>query len=173
MELREELAEIRAGEMSGLDRRKTSSFQSSVQEFLGSFGFRSFGPVEIELADDDFRLQAVKQAEDGERVERSIGFEASASDGIRLKWAYYLALLEVSQRFQTNHVGMIMFDEPGQQQMREVDLGSFLSRAAESVRRTGQVVVSTSEDIERVRDSLKDSTATIHDYDGFMIQPVA
>ena len=173
VELKTELDEIQTGETSELDRGKTSNFQSLVQELLGSFGFRSFGPGEIELTDDDFRLHAVKQEEGGERVERSIGFEASASDGIRLKWAYYLALLEVSHRFQTNHVGMIMFDEPGQQQMKELDLGSFLSRAAESVRRTGQIVVSTSDHIERVRDSLKGSTATIHNYDGFMIQPVA
>ena len=115
VELKAELAGIRTGEMSGLDRSKTSNFQSSIQEFLESFGFRSFVPSEIELADDDFRLQAVRRKEGGERVERNIGFEASASDGIRLKWAYYLALVEVSQKFPTNHVGMFMFDEPGQQ----------------------------------------------------------
>ena len=173
VEIKAELNSIRTGEMSALDRGKVSTFQSYVQEFLGSFGFLSFGPGEFELADDDFRPRAVRREEDGERVERNIGFEASASDGIRLKWAYYLALLEVSQRFPMNHIGMIIFDEPGQQQMREVDLASFLGRVAESVRRKGQVVVSTSEDIERVRDSLKGSTVTIHNYEGFMIQPMA
>ena len=71
-----------------------------------------------------------------------------------------------------NHMGMLIFDEPGQQQMRDVDLSAFLAQAASSVTQEGQVVVSTSESIERVRDSLKGSTATIHDYDGFMIQPV-
>ena len=172
VELKAELNSVRTGEMSTLDREKVSIFQSRVQELLVSFGFRSFGPGEIELSDDDFRPRAVRREEDGERVERNIGFEASASDGIRLKWAYYLALLEVSQRFPMNHVGMIIFDEPGQQQMREVDLASFLGRAAESVSRKGQVVVSTSEDIERVRDSLKGSAVTIHNYDGFMIQPM-
>ena len=172
VELRAEMRGLHTEEMSALDRRKTMQFQSSVQAFLGSFGFQSFAPGEIELTDDDFRLHAVRGAQD-ERVERSIGFEASASDGIRLKWAYYLALVEVAQTFPTNHVGVVMFDEPGQQQMKELDLGSFLSLAAERVSQTGQIVVSTSEDVERVRDSLNDSTATIHNYDGFMIQPLS
>ena len=171
--LKADLNGIRTDAMSALDSDKVSTFQRYVQEFLGAFGFRSFGSGEIELADEDFRPRAVRREEDGERVERDIGFEASASDGIRLKWAYYLALLEVSQRFPMNHLGMIVFDEPGQQQMKELDLASFLDRAAESVRRKGQVVVSTSEDIERVRDSLEGSTATIHNYGGFMIQPIA
>ena len=173
VELKAELADMPVTEMSALDEKKVAMFQGKMQEFLGLFGFRSFGPAEIELADDDLRPQAVKREEDGERVERNIGFEASASDGIRLKWAYYLALLEVSQQFSTNHVGMVMFDEPGQQQMKEVDLDSFLVQAAESVGQSGQVVVSTSEPIERVRGSLEGSTATIHNYDGFMIRPMA
>lgn len=173
IKVKAELDSLGAVGMSALDKEKVASFQADVQKFLGVFGFLSFGPGEIELADDDFRPQVVKREEDGERVEQNIGFEASASDGIRLKWAYYMALLEASQRFSMNHVGMIMFDEPGQQQMREVDLASFLAQAAASVRRRGQVIVTTSEDIERVRDSLEGSTVTIHNYDGFMIQPVA
>ena len=173
VEIKTELGGIRTVEMSELDKKKIAEFQRNVQDYLRLFGFRSFGPGEIELAADDFRPQAVRHEEDGERVERNIGFEASASDGIRLKWAYYLALLEVSQRFPMNHFGMVIFDEPGQQQMKEVDLASFLSHAAEAVERQGQVVVSTSEHIDRVRDCLKGSSARIHDYDGFMIRPMA
>ena len=172
VEMKAEIDGMRA-EMSDVDREKVARFESTMQGFLKLFGFRSFGPSEVELADGDFRPQAVKRDEDGERVERNIGFEASASDGIRLKWAYYLALLEVSQKFPTNHLGMVMFDEPGQQQMREVDLESFLIHAAESVGREGQVVVSTSEPIERVRRSLEGSEATIRNYEGFMIRPMA
>ena len=173
VELKEELEGVRTANMSTMDIEKVSSFQDKVQEFLSSFGFLSFGAKEIVLANDDFRPQVVKREDDGERVVRDLGFEASASDGIRLKWAYYLALLEASQRFPMNHVGMLIFDEPGQQQMKDMDLSAFLAQAAESVRRKGQVVVFTSENIENVRDSLKDSRATIHNYDGFMIRPLA
>ena len=84
VELRSELDDMRVVEMSDLDRKKVSRFQGRVQKLLGVFGFLSFGPGEIELTDDDFRPQAVKRGEGGERVERNIGFEASASDGIRL-----------------------------------------------------------------------------------------
>ena len=173
MELKHELNSVRAADMSTLDVEKISNLQNRVQKLLGLFGFLSFGTREIALASDDFRPQIEKREEDGERIVRNLGFEASASDGIRLKWAYYLALIEVSQRYQTNHVGMVVFDEPGQQQMKDVDLSTFLAQAAKSVEQQGQVVVSTSENIERVRDSLKGLRATVHNYDGFMIQPVA
>ena len=172
VELKTELNGVNAADLSTLDVQKISSFQDRVRELLSSFGFRSFGTREIALANDDFRPQVEKQEEDGERVVRNLGFEASASDGIRLKWAYYLALIEVSQRYRMNHVGMVIFDEPGQQQMKDVDLSTFLAQAARSVEQEGQVVVSTSENIERVRDSLKGSTAIVHNFDGFMIQPV-
>lgn len=163
---------LRTKEMSLLDRKKVATLEDSMQSFLRLFGFQSFGAEEIGLADDDFRPQVVGRDGEGQRVEQNIGFEASASDGIRLKWAYYLALLEVSREYSTNHVGMVIFDEPGQQQMREVDLGAFLVRAADSTEGGGQILISTSGDVDRVRESLKGRAVTIHDYEGFVIGPI-
>ena len=172
-ELTSELKQIRTEEMSTLDRNKKNHFQNSIQRFLESFGFRSFSPQEIELANDDYRLHAVRDVDGEERIEKNLGFEASASDGIRLKWAYYLALYGVAQRYPTNHLGIVMFDEPGQQQMKDVDFTAFLIQAAETVSDQGQIIVSTSEAIGHVRDSLRDSQVTIRDFDGFMIRPVS
>ena len=42
------------------------------------------------------------RTDDGSAVEKEIGYEISASDGIRLKWAYYLALLTLSESAATN-----------------------------------------------------------------------
>ena len=166
-----ELRNIRM-EMSSTDKDKIRVLVDSMQEYLQLFGFQSFSPRDVDLAEDDFRPQIVVQDSGGERVEQNIGFEASASDGIRLKWAYYLALLEVRRKYSTNHVGMVIFDEPGQQQMREVDLATFLGTAAEDTKENGQILISTSESVDRVRHSLRGKTVTIHDYDGFIIRPI-
>ena len=166
----EELSGMGTPDLSEDDRRKVLLLRDGTQKLLAAFGFLSFRPEEITLADDDFRPRVVKREEDGERVEKDIGFEVSASDGIRLKWAYYLSLLRVSQELSTHHLGTVVLDEPGQQQMKDVDLSAFLIHAAKMVARDGQIVVSTSEDIGRVRESLRGTTATIHDYDGFMIR---
>ena len=60
-DLKTELDGIRTSHLSVLDRRKIQLFQELVQKLLGSFGFQSFGSGEIELTEDDFRPQAVKQ----------------------------------------------------------------------------------------------------------------
>ena len=166
-----ELDSIRM-EMSLIDTNKIRMLMDRMQEYLRLFGFQSYDPKEIVLADDDFRPQVVVRDGGGEHLEQNIGFEASASDGIRLKWAYYLALLQVRRKYSTNHVGMLIFDEPGQQQMREVDLATFLGRAAEDTDEMGQIVISTSESVDRVRQSLTGKTVTIHDFDGFIIRPI-
>ena len=168
----EELARMGSVDLSEDDARKLARLKEVTQELLDLFGFHSFRPEEITLAEDDFRPRVTKREDDGEQVEKDVGFEVSASDGVRLKWAYYLALLGVSQEMCTNHLGFVVLDEPGQQQMKEVDLSSFLDYAARLVEREGQIVVSTSEDIGRVEDSLQDRCATIHTYDGFMIRPL-
>lgn len=170
--VKSELRSLGTVEMSPIDQQKMFMLQRKIQEYLELFGFRSFAADEIEVSDGDFRPQVVKKDQDGRRVVRNIGFEVSASDGIRLKWAYYMALLYVSQQLPTNHLGLLIFDEPGQQQMRELDLAEFLFNATVNTERSGQIVLATSEDIERVRDSLEGTSAIIHDYEGFMLKPL-
>lgn len=172
VECLEEMKRIGVAELSSTDKKKILELQKGIQEFLRKFGFLSFAPDEIVLAEDDFRPRVLERDQDGEMVEKNIGFEASASDGIRLKWAYYLGLLAVSGDFATNHLGIVVLDEPGQQQMKDVDLSAFLACAAENARRNQQVIVSTSENIDNVRKSLEGKAARIYDYSGFMIGPL-
>jgi hypothetical protein len=137
---------------------------------LARFRFQSFRASDITLSPDDFRPQDVTEDEDGERVVKDIGFEASASDGIRLKWAYILALTQLSKSFETNHVGFSVFDEPGQQQMRELDLAAFFEASAQSAGTQRQILVTTSEVLERVNAALQGVEATIHSFEGFILK---
>lgn len=89
---------------------------------------------------------------------------------IRLKWSYYLSLLALSIDQTTNHAGVVIYDEPGQQEMKRDNLYAFLADAAKlSVGR--QVIVSTSESIDAIRAVLK-SSAHIISFSGFILQPL-
>ena len=170
--MKEEYRDIGAGDLSEEDEAKVGRLEEISRELLGLFGFLSFGPEEIALAEDDYRPRVVERDERGERFEKNIGFEVSASDGIRLKWSYYLALLKVAEEFGSNHLGFLVFDEPGQQQMRDVDLGKFLKWTATSLGEGTQVIVSTSEDLRTVRSYVEGTGATVHEFEGFMIREV-
>jgi hypothetical protein len=94
-----------------------------IREQVADYGFSTFSASEIELSPDNFRPQ---------KEGFEIGFELSASDAIRLKWAYHLALMELSRTHATNHPGFIVFDEPRQQATREISFQRLLTRAAEA-----------------------------------------
>ncbi|MEL7738784.1 hypothetical protein AAG614_10410 [Citromicrobium bathyomarinum] len=170
--LKRELSGLGAGGLSYEDKAKIQFLTDCVQSLLTKFGFSSFKPSEIGLSEDDFRPQVLTKIDDDHLQLRDIGFEASASDGIRLKWAYYLSILQLAQRFDLNHWGFLVFDEPGQQQMKEVDLHSMLSWASQSVRDDFQVIVTTSEKREQVRDAIADAKVTLHEVDGFILKPI-
>ena len=53
-------------------------------------------------------------------------FDSSASDGIRVIWAFTMALLQVSIEKGGNHSGIIIFDEPAQQSIVPEDMKSFI-----------------------------------------------
>lgn len=58
-------------------------------------------------------------------------FDSSASDGIRVIWAFTMALLQVSVEKEGNHPGIIIFDEPAQQSIVPEDMKSFIESAME------------------------------------------
>lgn len=168
--VRAELKELGPGNLTMSDQSKINTFQSTIQDLLGQFRFQSFRASDITLSQDDFRPQVVTEDDDGDRVVKDIGFEASASDGIRLKWAYILALLQLSKSFEINHAGFSVFDEPGQQQMRELDLAEFFAASAKGAGTERQILVTTSEVLNRVNASLEGVEATIHSFEGFILQ---
>jgi hypothetical protein len=170
--IRKELSELSLGGLSFADRKKVTDLTATLQSLLKKFGFSSLKADEIGLSEDDFRPQVLTRSEDEELQLRDIGFEASASDGIRLKWAYYLAILSTAQTSKLNHLGFLVFDEPGQQQMKDIDLREMLRWSAQFVKSEFQVIVTTSQQRQKVRDALANSGATVHEIDGFILKPL-
>ncbi len=124
------------------DRKKLETLTRQLQAQTAEFGFSTFPPSELSISEDSYRP---------EKEGYEIGFETSASDAIRLKWAYQLSLLELARSHSTNHPGMLIFDEPRQQSSSKVSFESLIKRAANAKRRNQQVIFSTSEDLETLR----------------------
>ena len=53
-------------------------------------------------------------------------FDSSASDGVRVIWAFTMALLQVSIAKTGNHPNILIFDEPAQQSIIPADMKSFI-----------------------------------------------
>lgn len=151
------------------DLKKVAVLTAKICEQLTAYGFRSFQPAEIVLSTDNFR-PLVCERSGSEIVEKEINFEVSASDAIRLKWAYLLAAFELQCVHKTNHPGLVIFDEPGQQEIDSGSLFAFLKRAGVAALAGGQVIVSTSEPLSLVRQEMGEH-AQIIDFPGFILQP--
>ena len=82
--------------------------------YLNCFGYDSVGNISrVEISPD--KLIPIINGFD-------IKFDSSASDGVRVIWAFTLSLLKTSLKYGGNHPGILIFDEPGQQSMVVGDL---------------------------------------------------
>ncbi len=88
----------------------------------------------------------------------------SASDAIRVVWAYLLGLLEVARDMETNHPGMLIFDEPKQQMVRDISFEALMQRAATSIEVGQQIVFGTSQPVAEIQRMLEDRKYTLRDF---------
>jgi predicted nucleic acid-binding Zn-ribbon protein len=137
-----ERTQIPTEKFSPGDHDKLNRLRSLVQDQAKDFGFSTFSPAELSISQDSYRP---------EKEGFEIGFETSASDAIRLKWAYQLSLLELASDKPTNHPGTLVFDEPRQQSSSRPSFQNLLNRAARARKRNQQVIFSTSEDLETLK----------------------
>jgi hypothetical protein len=71
----------------------------------------------------------------------------SASDTVRTKWAYYVALLETAlSRPNAHHAGLLMLDEPRQQETAKLSLAALVRRLGVAAAGGAQILYATSED---------------------------
>lgn len=158
-----EKADLPDTRLSVTDLAKIRKFEASVRSQLGLYRFTTFPVGELTVSEDTYRP---------EKEGFEIGFELSASDGIRLKWAYQMGLLDVSLQASTNHPGLIVLDEPRQQEAAEISIGGLLREAARLGTAGAQVIIATSERLETVRELSAGLACNLIVYEGRLITPI-
>ncbi len=156
-------AELPKDAFSDLDNQKLDRFSELFRSFILEFGFTSVAPGTIGISLDNYR----PTLEDFEMY-----FDASASDNIRLLWAYTIALQELRKYYETNHLGITFFDEPGQQEIRASSRQAFYKIIGEMDYHQNQVIVSTSDDSKRLIKMLQGIDHKFYDFGEKVICPL-
>lgn len=151
--------------LSSSDREKLAAIERSVVEQLQQYGFKSWEPEKVQISDQTYRPTR-------EGIDLPSPVQMSASDAIRVIWAYLVALLEVARTHSTNHPGLIVFDEPQQQHMKEISFEALLKRLGPSVSAGQQAIIATSENRSSLDRMLAGVPSTVIELAERALQPV-
>jgi hypothetical protein len=127
------------------DSEKLNALQRQVIGYLSDFGFSSFDSNLLNISSDSYLPT---------REGFDLGFDTSASDGIRVIWSYLISLFSLREKFQTNHPGIIIFDEPRQQEANKLSFAGLL-RGASETSSAGQIIFATSEEEKTLTEALE------------------
>lgn len=136
------------------DIKKLNALQGEVVRYLSEFGFSSFDPELFEISRDNYLPT---------REGFDLGFDTSASDGIRVIWSYLISLFSLRERFRTNHPGFLVFDEPRQQEANKFSFAGLL-RGASSAAGSGQIIFATSEEEDVLKKALNGCKYTLRSF---------
>jgi len=110
LDVQERQKKLPKGALSERDQKKLSTWQDSFQQQLMQYKMGSLDINEVKISLDTYEPEAEKL---------NLKADVSASDLIRLHWAYLLGLMEVGTQPTGNHPGLLIFDEPQQQSVEE------------------------------------------------------
>jgi hypothetical protein len=123
-----EISKLNRYEISWNDKTKIDAFEESFRELANNFDYRSAQVSEININPSSLipYLQGLELREyKSDKVSlkaqsvpsTDIKDDSSASDFVRLIWAYLISIYKVSKLHKGNHPGVILFDEPAQHSM--------------------------------------------------------
>ncbi|MGW6245747.1 ATP-binding protein [Streptomyces roseolus] len=147
---------------SDQDSRKLDKWQRSLRGYLAEFGFVVFAPNEITI--DPQRMQPAHGDSD-------LGFQGSASDGLKLRWAYLLSLVQVSMAMGGFHPGLLLLDGPRMYDVEPPAMRAFL-RCCSGLSHEGekaQTIVTLSEDSSVIEEWLAGCDHAVLDIPGRLL----
>ena len=120
--LKKELDLVPKDGLSSVDLEKLSCLQLLFKQQLITYHFSSFSPQSVELSKNNYKPI------DSEGF--VLEYRISASDIVRVILSYLIGLLELSNKYSINHLGIVIFDEPSHQVIKDRDLIELIKRAA-------------------------------------------
>ncbi len=137
--LRDHLRALQATEADREDEQTIDTFRTEFRRALSAFGLRSLPPSEVTIGSESLLPE-----HDGFELTFDIQHGMSASDAIRTKWAYYVALNRTCRASDRAHsFGFLILDEPRQQEVRLESVRALYASLAE-VGAHSQVIVASS-----------------------------
>lgn len=123
------------GALSDRDQQKLSMLQESFHTQLTKYKMGSLDVSEVKISPGSYEPEVAGV---------NLSADVSASDLIRLHWAYLLGVLEVGTQKTGNHPGLLILDEPQQQSVEESAFLEMLRHAASE--KNCQIIITTSHD---------------------------
>ena len=112
--------------LSDMDNTKIKEFQNNFRKLADCFGFKSTNISDIIIDEDTYKPfmtgEIIRyEIKTGDSIksegETDIKNDSSASDFVRLIWAYLISLFYTSKEYNGNHPNTLIFDEPSQHSM--------------------------------------------------------
>jgi ABC-type molybdenum transport system ATPase subunit/photorepair protein PhrA len=87
-------------------------------------------------------------------------------------WAYLVALLEVAREFETNHPGLLILDEPQQQNVNDISFDELLKRLASTKASGQQAIIALSRVSDEMKSWLRKEEQSLVEISGWVLQPL-
>lgn len=151
-DVKAKLADLPEKKSSFEDVRKHGKFQDYFRSYARYFGYKSAPTSDIEINRDTLfpYLAGLELRE----VNTDIKSDSSASDFVRLIWAYLLSIFATAEELGGNHPGLILLDEPGQHSMGVTSVNALLKTMSSHSSLQGIVAASFDESDEVFEDSV-------------------
>lgn len=151
---RDRLQSLETDQLSSADSAQLAALEVALRFRLSKYQFGSLPAADVDISRETYR-----PAHEG----FDLGFDISASDMIRVIWAYLMSLLSVSGERGGKHLGLLVFDEPRQQETARESYEQLLQQAADEARNDRQILFATSETSDEIRRMLGTATHTLID----------
>lgn len=142
-EVSAELKALGKEPQSKSDQKRMKAWTKELRSLLDTFEFKSVATSDVDL---DASMRPVVDGYD-------IAFQGSASDAIRLRWAYLLSLASAAVSNDGEHPGLLILDEPAQQGVESESVVALLGKMA-GMGSDIQMFVTTSEPPEHLTEWL-------------------
>jgi hypothetical protein len=150
--LRARLRTLESEPVSEEDKRLLNDFNTRFREQLARYGLSILPPEQVSID-----AGSLIPRDEGVELRFDIALGMSASDTIRTKWAYYVALLETAiESASGHHAGILILDEPRQQETAKISLKALVQQLGIAAAQGSQILYATSEDLEGLEDFLKE-----------------